>query len=84
MGSTGRFGPRYGRKIRLRVEKIEEKMHELHRCPQCGRNAVERISTSIWECRKCGTKFAGGAYAPETASGNIALRTIRSEVEENV
>jgi len=77
MGATGRFGPRYGRKVRLRVETIEVKMHEKHRCPQCGRNAVERVATSIWRCRKCGTRFAGGAYTPETASGKIALRAIK-------
>lgn len=84
MGSTGRFGPRYGRKVRLRVETIEEKMHEKHRCPQCGRSAVERVSTSIWRCRKCGTKFTGGAYVPETPSGKIALRTIKGEVGTDV
>jgi large subunit ribosomal protein L37Ae len=67
------------------VETIEEKMHEKHRCPQCGRNSVERVATSIWRCRKCGTRFAGGAYIPETASGKIALRAIKgTEAGENV
>ncbi len=72
-----RFGARYGRKLRNRVEEIEKKMKQKHRCPQCGRNAVKRISTSIWKCSKCGATFAGGAYFPETPSGRIVRRTIK-------
>ena len=72
-----RFGARYGRKLRKRVREIETKMKTKHKCPQCGRKAVKRSSTSIWECSKCGTTFAGGAYVPETPTGKIVKRTIK-------
>lgn len=72
-----RFGARYGRKLRERVKKIEKKMKQKHKCPQCGRKAVKRTSTSIWECSKCGTTFTGGAYVPETPTGKIVKRTIK-------
>ncbi len=72
-----RFGARYGRKLRRKVEEIEKKMKKKHRCPQCGRESVKRISTSIWRCSKCGTTFAGGAYLPETPAGRILKRTAK-------
>lgn len=72
-----RFGARYGRKLRKRVEEIERKMKKKHKCPQCGRNAVTRTSTSIWKCSKCETTFTGGAYLPETPTGKIVKRTIK-------
>ncbi|MBU7016085.1 MAG: 50S ribosomal protein L37ae [Theionarchaea archaeon] len=72
-----RFGARYGRKLRKKVTEIEKKMKRKHKCPQCGRNAVKRISTGIWKCSKCGTTFAGGAYLPETPSGKIMKRTVK-------
>ncbi|MFQ5891782.1 MAG: 50S ribosomal protein L37ae [Candidatus Methanofastidiosia archaeon] len=77
MGSTRRYGARYGRKLRKRVEAIESKMRRKHRCPQCGRLTVRRISTSIWRCSKCGETFAGGAYLPQTSAGKIAKRMVK-------
>ena len=76
-----KFGARYGRKLRKRVLEIEKRMKKKHKCPQCGRNAVRRTSTSIWECSKCGTTFAGGAYVPETPSGRIVKRTMKRQSE---
>jgi len=35
---------------------------------------VKRWSVGVWHCRKCGFKFAGGAYAPTTKLGEIAAR----------
>ncbi|HDN95524.1 MAG TPA: 50S ribosomal protein L37Ae [Thermoplasmatales archaeon] len=76
--STGRFGPRYGVKIRHRVRRIEEKQRQWHLCPKCGRKRVKRESTGIWVCRKCNTKFAGGAYFPRTSSGGDVEKSIKS------
>jgi large subunit ribosomal protein L37Ae len=63
-GSVGRFGPRYGVRIRRRVQEIEEGLRQRHECPRCAAIAVRRDSTGVWACRRCGYVFAGGAYRP--------------------
>lgn len=73
---AGRFGPRYGRFIRKRVVEVERISRALHPCPRCDTVAVKRQGTGIWACRKCGFKFAGGAYTPETPNYAIAKRSI--------
>jgi len=75
-GSSGRFGCRYGRFVRKRVAEIEKISRGLHRCPKCDMESVSRKGTGIWECRKCGYKFAGGAYQPQTPSMKIVQRAI--------
>ena len=81
-GSSGRFGCRYGRFVRKRVNDIEKISRALHRCPKCDMQSVARKGTGIWECRKCGFKFAGGAYQPLTPAMKIAQRAIDRTVEE--
>jgi large subunit ribosomal protein L37Ae len=82
-GSSGRFGCRYGRFVRKRVSDIETISYALHRCPKCDMDSVARKGTGIWECRKCGYKFAGGAYQPMTPTMKIAQRAIDRTVEES-
>jgi large subunit ribosomal protein L37Ae len=60
--STKRLGPRYGRTIRTKLEKIETKQKSLCTCPDCHKKAVKRLAVGIWQCRKCDSKFAGKAY----------------------
>lgn len=76
--SAGRFGQRYGVKIRHMVRRIEEKQKGWHLCPRCGRKRVKRESTGIWVCRKCNAKFAGGAYLPRTTAGKEVEKSIKS------
>ena len=64
VGSTGRFGPRYGLNVRRRVKAIEEGQFRKHACPRCLTGRLKRDATAIWHCRKCDHKFAGGAYVP--------------------
>jgi large subunit ribosomal protein L37Ae len=78
---TGRFGPRYGVSIRRRVLEVEVRQRGRHACPKCAAIALSRTSTSIWECRKCGYKYAGGAYYPETPVHKITERAIRDAIE---
>jgi large subunit ribosomal protein L37Ae len=63
-GSTGRFGARYGLKIRKKVLEIEKIQRHKHKCPFCAKLTVKRLSAGIWYCKSCKTKFAGGAYEP--------------------
>lgn len=64
VGSTGKFGPRYGTKIRKLTLEVERKVRQKYRCPSCGALRVRRVSTSLWQCGRCGVKFAGAAYSP--------------------
>ena len=68
VGSTGRFGPRYGRGVKVVVEKIERKLRIIYVCPSCKNKSLKRVSAGIWVCSKCNAKFAGGAYSPTTES----------------
>lgn len=81
--SAGRFGARYGRKIRKLVADIEAEMKKPHRCPQCFHLTIRRISTAIWQCRKCGYTFAGGAYLPQTSVGRSTTRAVQRSFEES-
>lgn len=62
VGLAGKFGPRYGFTLRKRFTEVEIKVRKSYPCPSCGAVKVKRLSTAIWRCRRCGTKFAGGAY----------------------
>lgn len=64
VGGAGRYGPRYGVKIRRQIEDIEKKQRSRHTCPKCSHKSVRRVSAGIWHCRHCDHKFAGGAYQP--------------------
>ena len=62
--SAGRFGARYGKRIRDRLIKIESKQRIKQICPYCGKKGVKRISKGIWQCirPKCSKKFASDTY----------------------
>lgn len=64
VGPAGKYGPRYGVKLRRLAAEVERKLKQPHECPSCGARRVKRISTAIWLCRRCGAKFAGRAYVP--------------------
>jgi large subunit ribosomal protein L37Ae len=58
-------------------------MNEDHACPDCGEKAVDRRETAIWECRKCGHTYTGGAYRPQTPAGKGVRRSIRAALAED-
>ncbi len=62
VGSSGRFGVRYGKKIRKKIAEIETKQKRKHKCPYCSKFKVQRVSAGIWECKGCNAKFSGRAY----------------------
>ena len=63
VGIAGRFGSRYGRRIRQRIIKVGTQ--KKFRCPACMKLTLKRKSAGIWNCEKCNTKLAGKAYKPE-------------------
>jgi len=66
VGSTGRFGARYGRGIKQRVLDVEVRQKAKKTCPYCGKHGrVKRIAVGIWHCKKCLKKFTGKAYTIE-------------------
>ncbi len=64
VGSTGRYGVRYGLKLRKKTLEVESKQKKKHICPFCKKTGVKRIAAGIWECNKCMNKFTGKAYFP--------------------
>ena len=82
VGPSGRFGPRYGTRDRVRFREIEVRQKAPHTCPSCGHPTVKRLNTSIWQCRKCQTKFAGGAYIPKTDAALGAEKQIQGVLEK--
>jgi len=76
-GLAGGFGARYGTVTRRRYISIVTGLRSKHECPRCMFKTVKRWSVGVWHCRKCGFKFAGGAYAPTTKLGEIAARATR-------
>jgi len=62
VGSTGRFGVRYGLTIRQKVLDIEKKQKAKCECPSCHKISVKRIAKGIWSCMKCSHTFAGKAF----------------------
>ncbi len=74
--SAGRFGSRYGVGIRKRLLKVEDRQLKPQTCPFCHFKKVKRKSTGIFVCKKCGAKFAGGAYLPQTTTGSIIKKMV--------
>lgn len=62
VGSTGRFGVRYGLKIRKNVLSVDKLKRGQKNCPKCLKPAIKRESAGIWHCKYCGLKVAGRAY----------------------
>ena len=81
VGPAGRFQSRYGVRARTRVRNVEIIQKEKHNCPSCGNKSVKRIGTSIWQCKKCGVKIAGGAYTPRTEAGQNVDKILRGAIE---
>ena len=67
VGTTGKYGPRYGTKTKKIIAVIEREQRKKQICPFCERAALKRLAAGIWLCKKCGKKFAGGAYFPKSA-----------------
>ena len=75
-GSVKRFGARYGKTTKDKFGAIEALQRQSYKCPSCSRTQVKRESRGIWQCKKCGYKFASKAYTVSTIS------KIKTEIAE--
>jgi large subunit ribosomal protein L37Ae len=62
VGSVAWMGPRYGIRIRRRVLEIDRARSRASACPRCSTVTLHRVASGIFECRRCGTRFASNAY----------------------
>ncbi|MHA1866299.1 MAG: 50S ribosomal protein L37Ae [Candidatus Heimdallarchaeaceae archaeon] len=83
VGSTGRFGTRYGSTIRKRVREVENRSKAKYKCPKCLKRTFKRDGLGIWVCTSCGEKRAGGAWEPQTSAGRSILRRISRIAESS-
>ena len=86
-GVVGKLGPRYGVRIRRRVQEVEETQKRKHACPRCMSQHVQRVSAGVWRCRRCNLVFAGGAYRPIVTTAikrEVALKPEEGEAVEEV
>jgi large subunit ribosomal protein L37Ae len=77
VGMTRGLGPRYGVTLRKRYVKVLSEIKKAHKCPQCSSESIRRESVGVWNCRKCGLTFTGGAYTPVTKLGVVAKRAAK-------
>lgn len=72
---------RYGVSLRKREEAVIRQQKASYRCDTCGKIAVKRISTGIWQCRYCNATYAGGAYTYKTAAGEIVSKLLGRQAQ---
>ncbi len=70
------MGSRYGVKIRKRYSEVKKLQNADYECPACGKKKLQREANSLWKCRSCGAKLAGGAFTPSTSVGVTAKKTL--------
>ena len=76
VGITGKYGTRYGQKLRKQVKAIEILQRKKTICPFCGKAAIKRAAAGIWKCRACKRSIAGGAWEFTTTAATTAKTTI--------
>ncbi|MEI7961511.1 MAG: 50S ribosomal protein L37Ae [archaeon] len=76
VGSTGRFKGRYGVGVKKRVLEVENRMKAKVPCPFCGFERIKREAAGLFACTKCGNRFTGGAYEPQTLVGKAINKMV--------
>merc|ERR1712188_149737 len=76
VGIVGKYGSRYGSKLRKSAKKIEISQHWKYECEFCGKREVKRTALGIWSCDSCSKTVAGGAYLKETSS----FKKVKSDI----
>lgn len=68
-----------GLSVRRKWLEIDIPQRQKFLCKKCGKKAVKRIGTAIWQCNSCGYKFAGGCYLPSTTAVKILEKEEKKE-----
>ncbi len=76
VGITGKYGTRYGAKLRKQSKAIEILQRTKYVCPFCGKNSIRRHAVGIWRCKACRRTVAGGAWEFATSTALTAKTTI--------
>ena len=76
VGITGKYGTKYGQKLRKQVKAIEILQRTKSICPFCGKKSIKREAAGIWKCRGCRRAIAGGAWEFVTTAATTAKTTI--------
>jgi large subunit ribosomal protein L37Ae len=76
VGITGKYGTRYGQKLRKQAKAIEILQRTKYTCTFCGKNSIRRSAVGIWKCRACRRCIAGGAWEFTTIAAQTARSTI--------
>ena len=84
VGITGKYGTRYGQKLRKQVKAIEILQRTKYTCPFCGKSSVRRSAVGIWRCKACRRCIAGGAWEFSTVPAQTAKTTINRLKKETV
>jgi large subunit ribosomal protein L37Ae len=66
VGTAGKFGPRYGVKVRKQIQAIEKEKIKRHICPRCKHKSVKRAYTPIQS-----KIVAAEAYNPTEEEANV-------------
>lgn len=77
VGITGKYGTRYGAKLRKQVKAIEILQRSKYVCSFCGKNSIKRSAVGIWKCKGCRRNIAGGAWELNTTAAITAKTTIQ-------
>jgi large subunit ribosomal protein L37Ae len=84
VGITGKYGTRYGQKLRKQVKAIEILQRTKYTCPFCGKNSIKRAAVGIWKCKACRRNIAGGAWEFSTSAAQTARTTINRLKKDKV
>ena len=84
VGITGKYGTRYGQKLRKQVKAIEILQRTIYTCPFCGKTSIKRAAVGIWKCKACRRNIAGGAWEFSTSAAQTARTTINRLKKDKV
>ena len=51
VGTSGRYGVRYGTKTKKAVAEIESRIKKENVCPYCEKQKLKKIAAGIWYCK---------------------------------